>query len=70
MAICQKCGYDNPDDFRFCGKCGVKLYEPAIYCPKCGKVFEDCDRACEGRCQASVFGYCAYSHWVWQSEAG
>ena len=41
MAICQKCGYDNPDDFRFCGKCGVKLYEPAIYCPKCGKVFED-----------------------------
>ncbi len=25
MAICLKCGQDNPDGFRFCGACGVAL---------------------------------------------
>jgi class 3 adenylate cyclase len=27
MAICQRCGTENPDGFRYCGACGAELQE-------------------------------------------
>lgn len=37
MRICDKCGYENPDDAKFCIECGRELVNDSnIICPKCG----------------------------------
>ena len=35
---CSKCGFENPNGFKFCGQCGAKL-EVNNKCPKCGTTF-------------------------------
>jgi len=34
-ATCPKCGYDNPDDYKFCVKCGTKLSKSPNECTSC-----------------------------------
>src|SRR6266508_6587603 len=29
MAVCPKCGQENPEGFRFCGACGARVTEAA-----------------------------------------
>lgn len=35
---CSKCGFENPNGFKFCGQCGSKL-EVYNKCPNCGTTF-------------------------------
>ena len=33
---CSKCGFENPESFKFCCQCGAKLINK---CPNCGSTF-------------------------------
>ena len=38
MAVCPKCGQDNPPGFAFCGACGAPVAEQApLTCSSCGQ---------------------------------
>ncbi len=43
MAVCKKCGYNNPDDARYCGKCKEELMgvDPAVMKANMDRVNEE-----------------------------
>jgi class 3 adenylate cyclase/tetratricopeptide (TPR) repeat protein len=54
MAVCPKCGQENPPGFAFCGACGTPVAEqPPLTCATCGQVNPPGFRFCGG-CGASL----------------
>jgi len=53
VAICPKCGAQNPATNKFCAECGSKMEATLIPCPKCGEKAPEGTKFCPN-CGASM----------------